>query len=78
MEQVEDAVQSSISTSVHSHESFQQIVQSIQQNGATVLKVQEQMNKLIQVVDEIEKSHLDCRFGICGAVERSGNQGVDI
>lgn len=56
LEQVEDAVQSSISSSAHTKGSFELILQSIQQNGATVLKVQEQMNKLIHVVDEIEKA----------------------
>lgn len=54
--QVEDAVQSSILSSEHTQESFRLIVQSIQQNGATVLKVEEQMNKLIQVADEIKKA----------------------
>lgn len=56
LKHVETAVRSGMSTSEHTDISFQNIVQSIQDSGTTVLKVQEQMEQLIEVVSEIENT----------------------
>ncbi len=47
---------SGIATSEHTHEAFQNIAQSIQQNSMTNMKVQEQMGQLVAVVNEIENA----------------------
>ncbi len=56
LQQVEAAVQSGIATSENMHEAFQHLVQSVQQNGATILDVQGQMEELSKVVLEIKKA----------------------
>lgn len=56
LKHVEEALMSGISTSEHTHEAFQSIAQSIQQNSVTIMKVQEQMDQLVAVVNEIENA----------------------
>ncbi|MED4401955.1 globin-coupled sensor protein [Metabacillus fastidiosus] len=59
LNQVRNTVQLGMSASEHTNNSFQNIVQSIQQSGSTVLRVQEHMEELIHVVTEIEKATAD-------------------
>lgn len=54
LEQVKSAVQSGILSSRHTNESFQKIVQSVQQNSITAMEVQEQIQVLTKVIKEIE------------------------
>lgn len=56
LKHVEEALMSGIATSEHTHEAFQNIAQSIQQNSMTNMKVQEQMGQLVAVVNEIENA----------------------
>lgn len=56
LKHVEGALMSGIATSEHTHEAFQNINQSIQQNSMTIMKVQEQMDQLVAVVSEIENA----------------------
>ncbi|GIN90017.1 heme-based aerotactic transducer HemAT [Siminovitchia terrae] len=56
LKHVEEALMSGIATSEHTHEAFQNIAQSIQQNSMTNMKVQEQMDQLVAVVNEIENA----------------------
>lgn len=56
LDQVENALQSGISTSVDTHDSFQKLVETIELNGKSVSKVRQQMDALVGVVIEIEKA----------------------
>ncbi|GIN19182.1 MAG TPA: chemotaxis protein [Bacillus bacterium] len=56
LKHVEEALMSGIATSEHTHEAFQNIAQSIQQNSTTNMKVQEQMDQLVAVINEIENA----------------------
>ncbi|VEF48655.1 methyl-accepting chemotaxis sensory transducer [Bacillus freudenreichii] len=56
LKHVEEALMSGISTSEHTDKAFQNIAGSIQQNSMTIMKVQEQMDQLVAVVNEIENA----------------------
>ncbi|WP_144461024.1 globin-coupled sensor protein [Siminovitchia fortis] len=56
LKHVEEALMSGIATSEHTHEAFQNITRSIQQNSMTNMKVQEQMDQLVAVMNEIENA----------------------
>lgn len=56
IKEVQEAVLSGTSVFRDSHESFRQVVESIEQSGTTVLNVHKQMGELVHVVEEIERA----------------------
>lgn len=59
LKQIKNTIKLGLSASEHTNISFQNIMQSIQQSGSTVLKVQEHMEELVQAVTEIERTTAD-------------------